>query len=99
MATGYYAKLDRPEIKAGKMLVQAGSAKFVKKSKTVTIATEFANVRFFDAKFTRPRTCKLTAAAVLACTGTVSSHKLVITRTTLGGTMSGATFWYYIVGF
>lgn len=98
MATSYYAKLDRPEMGGG-MLVEFGSAKFLKKAKTVSIVTRLGTVRFFDAKIYNPKTVKEASGAILGCTGTVSSNKLIITRTTLGGTMSGASFWYYVVGF
>jgi len=98
MATQKYGKLARAEMQGG-MLIQQGSAKFLKKAKTVSIATEIRTVRFFDAKFTRPRTLKTASGCILYCSGTVASKRLIVSRATLGGTMSGATFWYSIVGF
>jgi len=96
--TSRYGMLDKPQLQSGRYIVQCGKAKFLKKAKTVSIQTDLKTVRFVMAKIKSPGGVREGSGMCLYSSGTVASKRVIISRATLGGTMSGATFWYQIIG-
>lgn len=95
--TSYYGKLDKPEFQGQILLTEHGRAKFVAKTKTVSISTKLGTAEFVKTSW-RTGAPESVSGLVIACTGTVSGGKLVLTRAT-NSNLSGAHFWYTVVGY
>lgn len=96
VTTTYYGKLDRPEIGENRLIVQVGSAKWVAKTKTLSLKTD---LKYIKSLKILPRTGApmKSSGMVMRCTGTVSAGKIVVTRAT-ASKLSGAYIWYEIIG-
>lgn len=100
--TSYYAKLERPEMDGAKLVNQFGWAKFTKKGLTLPIATKLLTVKSFGHTWRTGApgggAAGKSSGLVLGTTLTVKSGYIHVTRSTLGGSASGATIWYELIG-
>ena len=97
--SSYYAKVGTPEIGGNKLVYQYGSAKFVAKRKRVTLATELKVVKAWNWGGKKSVTAETHASgSIMATTLTVKTRAIYITRSTLGASPSGMTFWYELLG-
>lgn len=97
VTTSHYGKLTKAEFQGQKYQVECGYAKFVAKTKTVSIKTNLKTVRFLKTTWRTGAPMK-SSGLVAACTGTVKSGYLTFSRAT-ASKLSGAYFWYSVVGY
>lgn len=97
--TSYYAKIGRPELGGQKLTVQYGHAKFLAKRKTCTMTVGLRTVRSVALTWRSGANTDVSASGMLRTTGSVGASRWIkVTRATLGGCASGASFWYELMG-